>query len=113
MSSTSTLALASAIASGALPIADTPSNKVKLLQITELMRSLFDREEYKPIAHYLGLLADLMAARDAAAIHPIGSAEHRRLWALATPLYHAARNYAAKYKLDPPTELLRAAGYSV
>jgi hypothetical protein len=88
-------------------------NPKAVQKLAALVRELCASPDYAHIAHYAALIAALQDARDEVAKFPKGSPENARLWGLATKVYNAARNYAAKYKLEAPNEVMRASGYQV
>jgi hypothetical protein len=84
-----------------------------LIKLALLVREVTEQVQYKATAHYASQLAELMDAHDQIAKLPMECSERHRLWAVATKLYHAARNHALRHDLEAPNLVLRSLGYKV
>ena len=89
-------------------LAPTPENRAKLIHLARNMRTLFALPENRELAHYCGLITNLMYALDEKAKHPYGTAENYRANAAAVKAYDVARVYATKYKFENPNAIIRA-----
>jgi hypothetical protein len=88
-------------------LAQTPENRAKLVQLARNMRALFALPENRELAHYCGLITNLMYALDEKANHPYGTAENYRANAAAVRAYDVARVYATKYRFDNPNDIIK------
>jgi hypothetical protein len=86
----------------------TPENRAKLVQLAQNMRALFALPENRELAHYCGLITNLMYALDEKAEHPYGTTENHRANAAAVKAYNVARVYANKYKFENPNDIIKA-----
>jgi hypothetical protein len=91
----------------------TPPRKESIARLASIVRELFNSDEFKHVAHYAALLADLQDAHDRRNEFAEGSAQWHREHEHATKQYHAARVYALRYKLESPNDVMRASGYNV
>jgi hypothetical protein len=84
-----------------------------LVRLSNLLREVAAIPQFKATAHYASQLAELMDAHDKMSQLPKECDDRRRLWGLATDLYHAARKHASRHNLEAPNTVLRSVGYSV
>jgi hypothetical protein len=90
----------------------TPKHPEAVVRLAALIRELANSDEYRHIAHYSSLIADLQNLHDAMNAEVAGSSAHYSAHAAATKAYHAARSYALKWRLESPSSVMVRSGYA-
>lgn len=92
-------------------MSSTPTSD--LVRLAALVREVAEIPQFKSTAHYASQLAELMSMHDEMNKLHKDCADRRRMFGVATKVYHAARVPALRHNLEAPNAVLRSLGYSV
>ena len=87
-------------------------NTEHVLKLAAAIRELAEVPEYRHMATYASMIADLARLHDAMAGLDTFSPERRRLFDATRAPWNAARLYAMRHGFEHPTACLKAMGYN-